>query len=112
MTTRSLEVANQGRFRAKGLARAAIRVYTAAVSTTALHIIQLVKSLPPADQQAVWAALSAQSAPVPGKGAPGSAAFAPADYEGLSDDDPFFEVMVEIEQQRHAYPGRPAPAFD
>jgi hypothetical protein len=84
------------------------------VSTTALHIIELVKSLPPADQQAVCAALARLPETSGANGAPPSVptAFQPEDYEGLPDDDPFFRVMNEIEQQRHAYPGRPAPALD
>jgi hypothetical protein len=82
------------------------------MSTTALHIIQLVKSLPLAEQQAINSALSSVA---PSSGPRARAVhppFGPEDLEGLSDDDPFFKVMEEIEQQRHAHVGRPAPELD
>ena len=81
------------------------------MSTTALHIIQLVKSLPPAEQQAVTAAL-AGLAPGVERGSPAGPALTQADYEGLPDDDPFFNVMEEIERDRHVHTGRPAPDLD
>jgi hypothetical protein len=82
------------------------------MSTTALHIIQLVKSLPVEEQQAIGSAL-ASLAPSPQQVLPsGQPPFQPEDYEGLPDDDPFFKVMEEIEQQRHAHVGRAAPELD
>ena len=82
------------------------------MSTTALHIIQLVKSLPVEEQQAIGSALiSLASSPQPGLSA-GHPSFQPEDYEGLPDDDPFFAIMEKIERQRHAHVGRAAPELD
>ena len=96
--------------RAKRLALPVLRVYITPVSTTALHIVELVRSLSPADQKAVSEALS--STPTARGKLPPDSALDAADREGLPDDDPFFKVMEEIEQQRHAYSGRPAPALE
>jgi hypothetical protein len=78
------------------------------MSSTTLHIIRLIKSLPSAEQRAIGAALSSL-APSPGH-VPTD--FQPEDYEGLADGDPFFKVMEEIEQERHAHAGRVAPEMD
>ncbi len=70
------------------------------MSTTALHIIQLVKSLPVEEQQAIGSALASLAAS-PQHGLPAvRPPFQSEDYEGLPDDDPFFKVMEEIERQR------------
>lgn len=81
------------------------------MSTTALHIIQLVKSLPPAERRAVATAL-AELGPDGERASPAGPALTQADYEGLPDDDPFFKVMEEIERARHVHAGRPAPDLD
>ena len=82
------------------------------MSTTALRIIQLVKSLPPSDQRAVSAALAQMNIPVASNKSVSAKSFGPEDYVGLSDDDPFFKVMDEIEQERHAQMGPPPPTID
>ena len=82
------------------------------MSTTALHIIQLVRSLPPGERQAVTAALAGLAPGAERVPSAGAMALAQADYEGLPDDDPFFKVMEEIERERHVHPGRPAPDLD
>lgn len=80
------------------------------MSRTALHIIQLVKSLPVSEQQAIKAALTSVAS------SPGSmlseGGFEARDYEGLPDNDPFFAVIEQIEQQRHMHSGRPVPELD
>lgn len=89
--------------------------YGSVMSTTALRIIELVKSLPLEDQQVICAELAKRAAtlhlPVDEQPDP-SAEFVEEDRQGLNDDDPFFKVITEIEAARHAYPGRPAPALD
>jgi hypothetical protein len=85
------------------------------VSTTALHIIELVKSLPLEDQQAVRAALLQEK---PATERPRQGIFLrdaegnPYDPEGIPNDDPIFKVLEEIEAERHRDPGPPAPQFD
>jgi hypothetical protein len=85
------------------------------VSTTASHVIELVKSLPEADQKAIRDAL-APGAAKPGAGQrrklqrlPDGSYLNPI---GIPNDDPVFKVLEEIEQERHMRPGPPAPAFD
>ena len=82
------------------------------MSSIAIHIIELVKSLPTADREAVCTAL-APFARIPGSPATADQPdLKPEDYEGLEDGDPFFKIMEEIEEQRHAHPGRAAPELD
>ena len=97
---------------AKPLVGRWFRVYLRTVSTTALRIIRLVKSLPPAEQRAVSVALAHLHPPVSASPGGGPASFRPEDYVGLPDDDPFFKVMAEIEQERHARVGPPPPLLD
>jgi hypothetical protein len=84
------------------------------MSTTALHIIELVKSLPAEDQQAVRAALLQEGPPRP---PPGQSLFLrdadgnPYDPEGIPNDHPIFKVLEEIEEERHRDPGPPPPDF-
>jgi hypothetical protein len=91
------------------------RAYGFCVSTTALHIIELVKSLPLEDQQAVRAALL-QEAPLSDH--PPRSLFLrdadgkPYDPDGIPNDDPIFRLLEEIEEERHRDPGPPAPQFD
>lgn len=85
------------------------------MSTMALHIIGLVKSLPEAEQQEIRAALAAQVARRPtGKRRqlqrlPDGSFFNP---DGIPNDDPVFEILEDIEAERHRMPGPPAPHFD
>jgi hypothetical protein len=85
------------------------------VSTIAPQIIELVKSRPAEEQQAVRIALAGQPAvrvrpqrrQLP-RLADGSY-FNPA---GIPNDDPIFQILEQIEDERHRDPGPPAPAFD
>jgi hypothetical protein len=85
------------------------------MSTTALHIIGLVKSLPPAEQQEIREALACPSAQP--KSArrrqlqclPDGSFFNP---NGLPNDDPVFKILEEVEAERHRMPGPPPPQFD
>ena len=85
------------------------------VGTIALQIIELVKSLPVEEQQAVRNALAGppavcarpQRRQLP-RLADGSY-FNPA---GIPNDDPIFHILEQIEDERHREPGPPAPAFD
>jgi hypothetical protein len=85
------------------------------MSTTALHIIELVKSLPLADQRAICVELAKRMAdldlPMSELGDE-TLEISAEDMQGLEDDDPFFRVMKEVEAARHTYPGRSAPQFD
>jgi hypothetical protein len=85
------------------------------VSTVALHIIELIRSLPLAEQQAVREALAAP----PNRSArpkrrelqrlPDGSYHNP---DGLPNDDPVFQILEQIEAERHRDPGPPAPDFD
>jgi hypothetical protein len=89
--------------------------YVSGVSTTALHIIGLVKSLPEAEQQEIRAALAAPAARrTAGKRRqlqrlPDGTFFNP---DGIPNDDPIFKVLEDVEVERHRMPGPPAPQFD
>lgn len=84
------------------------------MSTIALHIIELVKSLPLADQEVVRNALTGQAeAPASPKRrqlqrlADGSF----HNPDGIPNNDPVFQILEQIEDERHREPGPPAPAF-
>jgi hypothetical protein len=85
------------------------------VSTTALHIIELVKSLPEEEQLTICAALAEHraSASPPRRRQqrrlPDGAYLNP---EGIPNDAPIFKVLEAIKAERHATPGPPEPAFD
>jgi hypothetical protein len=85
------------------------------VSTTALHVIELVKSLSETDQQAIRDALaSPKLSPEPGQRRklqrlPDGSYFNP---DGIPNDDPVFKVLEEIEDERHRTPGPSSPKFD
>ena len=85
------------------------------MSTVALHIIGLVKSLPEAEQQEIRAALAAPAARrTAGKRRqlqrlPDGSFFNP---DGIPNDDPIFKVLEDVEVERHRMPGPPAPQFD
>ena len=85
------------------------------MSTTALHIIQLVQSLPDADQCAIREALARSPAalgPPPRRRLQRLADGTYLNPEGIPNDDPIFKTLEEIEAARHQNPGRPAPEFD
>jgi hypothetical protein len=79
------------------------------VSSIALHIIELVNSLPAEDQQAVRNALAGPPAVRARPRLADGSYFNPA---GLPNDDPIFQILEQIEDERHREPGPPAPAFD
>lgn len=83
------------------------------MSTTALHIIQLVQSLSEGDQKAIRDALTrpAASTGQPRRQLPRSGDGAYLNPDGIPNDDPVFQVLDEIEAQRHRTAGRPAPDF-
>ena len=85
------------------------------VNTTALHIVELVKSLPREEQQAVCAELAKHASELekperrqPQRG-PNGAYYNP---DGIPDDDPFFKIMDEQDAARSYDPGPPAPELD
>ena len=85
------------------------------MSTTALHIIQLVQSLPDADQRAISEALTWSRADLGSRPRRRLERLADGSYfnpDGIPNDDPFFNTLEEIEAARHQNPGRPAPEFD
>ena len=84
------------------------------MSTTALRIIELVKSLPPADQRAIRDALAGDGATRTTsrrrlQQLPDGSYINP---DGIPNDDPLFKILEEIEEQRHRTPGPPPPKFD
>ena len=85
------------------------------MSTTVLHIIELVKSLPDEDQRAICAALSGPRATAPSpkrrklQHLPDGTCFNP---NGIPNDDPFFKILEEDEAARRRDFGPAAPAFE
>ena len=85
------------------------------MSTTALHIIELVKSLPDEEQRAICAALTGPRATVPHlkrrklQRLPDGTYFNP---NGIPNDDPFFKILEEDEAARRRDFGPAAPAFE
>ena len=85
------------------------------VSTRSFHIIELVKSLPLEERQAVRAALLGEA---PVRDHPPQRLFLrdgegkPYDPDGIPNDDPVLRLLEEIEEERHRDPGLPAPRFD
>ena len=89
--------------------------YTAPVSTTVLRIIELVKSLPPADQRAVCDALADHGASLRTTPRRRLQRLPDGTYlnpDGIPNDDPLFRILEEIEEERHRTPGPPPPEFD
>ena len=85
------------------------------MSTAALEIIELVKSLPADEQRAVREALATTAVPQPAMPRPLFEQLPDGTYynpDGLPDDDPFFAIMADIEAQRHSHPARPLPSFE
>jgi hypothetical protein len=85
------------------------------MSSTASHIIQLVKSLPEGDQRIICQALVKRASEF-GLLVSGTDReqpnFSPEDYEGIDNDDPLFKALEEIEAERHRTPGRPPVRLD
>ncbi|HXP60260.1 MAG TPA: hypothetical protein VN829_07200 [Dongiaceae bacterium] len=85
------------------------------MSTTAMHVIELVRSLPEADQRAIREAL-ANPPPSAGPHARRKLQRLPDgryhNPDGIPNDDPIFKVLEGIEEERHWTLARPAPEFD
>ena len=85
------------------------------MSTIALKVLELVKSLPQAEQRMISAELARGRAKPPRdprrqlQRLPDGSYYNP---EGIPNDDPIFTVLEEIEEDRHRTPGPPAPEFD
>ncbi len=86
-----------------------------AVSTIAQKVLELVRSLPPADQQMIWAELGK---PTPGpktvllcqlQRLPDGTYYNP---DGIPNDDPFFKILEEDQAASRQDFGPPAPEFD
>jgi hypothetical protein len=85
------------------------------MSTTAMHIIELVKSLPLAEQQVICDELSKHAARLEKPQRRQLQRLADGTYvnpDGIPNDDPIFKILEEIEAERHRTPGPPAPEFD
>jgi hypothetical protein len=85
------------------------------VSTTALHVIELVKSLPETDQRAIRDAL-ANPGLNSGKGQRRKLQRLPdgsyINPNGIPNEDPVLQVLEEIEDERHRTAGPSSPKFD
>ncbi len=81
------------------------------MTTMALHIIGLVKSLPPAEQEAVCRALGGHRKPkrTLWQRTPEGGYYNP---DGLPNNHPFFRILEEDEAARRQDFGPPAPDFD
>ena len=85
------------------------------MSTTTLQIIELVKSLPLAEQRAICASLNRQVAGLSKIKRPQFVRTPEGGFynpDGIPNDDPFFKIMEQIEEERHRTPGRPLPDFE
>lgn len=84
------------------------------MSTTAAQVVELVKSLPEADQRAVLDALAGPEAN-PGTAPRRKLQRLPdggyLNPNGIPNDDPVFKVLEQVEQERHRTPGPGAPKF-
>lgn len=85
------------------------------MSTNALHILELMKTLPPAEREFLRSELT--KADLSGKADPASHWQRTADggyYNpaGIPNDDPIFKVLETVEEERHKIPGPPPPEFD
>ncbi len=85
------------------------------MSTIALRVLELVKSLPLAEQQMICAELAKATADPRRElrrqlqRLPDGSYYNP---DGIPNDDAIFKVLEEIEEERHRSPGPPAPEFD
>jgi hypothetical protein len=84
------------------------------MSTNTSRVIELVKSLPEADQRAIRAALDEREVArgtAPRRKLQRSADGNYLNPGGIPNEDPVFKTLEEIEQQRHQTPGPEAPSF-
>ena len=85
------------------------------VSTTALHVIELVKSLSETDQQAIRDALVKPSSKSSANQRRQLERLPDGSYvnpNGIPNDDQALKILEEIEDARHKMPGPSAPSFD
>ena len=82
------------------------------MSTTALHIIELVKSLPLPEQQAICGELVRYGSELAARQTSGSGVRSRADEEGIPNDHPFFAIIAEDEAARRRDFGPPPPEFN
>lgn len=85
------------------------------VGTTALHIIELVKSLPDEEQQAICVALAGHRATVARPKRRHLQRLPDGNYlnpNGIPNDASIFKILADIEAERHAMPGPPPPALE
>ena len=85
------------------------------MSTIALKVLELVKSLPLAEQQMICAELAKGTANPRREPRRQLQRLPDGSYynpEGIPNDDPIFKVLEEVEEDRHRTPGPPAPEFD
>jgi hypothetical protein len=85
------------------------------VSTIALKILELVKSLPPVEQRTICAELARHVSLASSPRIPGLQKTASGEYfnpDGIPNDHPFFKILEEDEAARQKDFGPPLPAFD
>jgi hypothetical protein len=85
------------------------------VGTTASHVIELVKSLPPEDQRTICAELARHANGLGSLRRRSLKRLPDGTYhnaDGIPNDHPFFKIMEEIEEERHRTLGPPAPELD
>jgi hypothetical protein len=84
------------------------------MSTTASRVVELVRSLPEADQKAIREALSDKVANAGVHRRRKLQRLTDGNYlnpDGIPNNDPIFAVLEEIEEARHRTPGPQAPTF-
>ena len=85
------------------------------MSSTALHILELVKSLPSEEQRLVCALLNRRLAGMSVIKRPTYLRTPDGGYlnpNGLPSDDPFFKIMDSIDAERSKTPARPLPELE
>ena len=85
------------------------------MSSTALHILELVKSLPSEEQRLVCALLNRQLAGMSTIKRPAYLRTPDGGYlnpNGLPNDGPFFKIMDAIEAERSEAAARPLPELE
>lgn len=98
-----------------GLLAVRADVISTGVSTSALQILEMVKSLPPEERQFIRAELARTDSPEKGNLTSHWQRTADGGYfnpKGIPNDDPIFKILEEIEAERHQMPGPPPPEFD
>lgn len=84
------------------------------MSTTATRVVELVKSLPEADQRAIRAALVDQEVDRDPARRRKLQRLPDGSYlnpNGIPNDDPAFKVLEDIERERHQTSGPQSPNF-